>query len=206
MTVQTAEKTTQRKPAASSAERRDFTYRQLRIVAGSAGGRCRAIAYRGGRRFLESDGSDVEAAIERLKQLIDDLQSERARHRRAGIPTPEEYADALARLDRVVTPVQQAALMRHSAAPAGRATMARLASQIGVDETAVTAAYARLGRLISEITGFEPDVPGLGKKLQAIAVLAEPVDVDAAQIEWVLRASLVVGIEEPGSPQWYSRQ
>ncbi|MFN3727840.1 MAG: hypothetical protein ACK4SZ_16230 [Allosphingosinicella sp.] len=206
MTVQTAtaEKTDHRKPAGAAAERRDLTYRQLRIVAGALGDCYRAIAYQGGRKFLEADAPDVDEAITSLKEMIDRLQDQRSRHRRGGVPTPEEYADALARLDRVVTPVQQMALVRHAAAPGGRTTFQRLAVQIGVGEEAVTRAYVRLGKQISDILNYQPDPRGLKKTLQPIATIAEPIDAAAETVEWVLRASLAVALEETAPRRWFS--
>lgn len=188
MAVRTASRA--RSGARTGKERSDTVYRQLRILAGAQGGGFKAIAYRGSRKFLEVSALDPDEAVERLKEQIDALHVFRADARGDGVPTAEEYRDALTRLDPVMTPVQHAVLARHGAVPDGIASVGMMAAHLGVSEDAVAKAYSRLGRLIGDILDFHPEHPALRKTELSMLVLAEPVQAEAPEPRWILRESL----------------
>lgn len=176
--------------------RRETIHRQLRIVAGVEGERAKAFAYQGGRKFLAAEGQDVDDAIEQLIRSIDAVHERRLALRRDGVPTPDEYADALARLGKHLTPIQETLLARHAALPGGRARLRQLAEQVGIPEEAAQRAYARLGRYLADILDFQPADPQVRKALQPVLVLAEPIGQCDDSPEWVLRASLTVAVQD----------
>lgn len=177
-------------------ERREVSYRQLKIVAGIRNDRGVAIAYQGGRKFLESEDEDVATAVSVLKKEIDELHADREASRSGGAPSPEEYADALVRINRFINPVQQSALFKHAGRPEARATFAELARQIGVEAGTVQRAYVRLGRYLGEILNFHPEADGLRKPLQPILVVAEPVGGEGEEQLWQLLPNLAAALEE----------
>jgi len=180
--------------------RREAIYRQLRIVAGTQGERAKAFAYQGGRKFLAADGTDVADAVERLIQSIDAVHEQRVAQRTHGAPSPEEYADALARIGRHLTPIQDAMIARHAGLPEGRARLRHLADQFGITQVAAQRAYARLGRYVADILDYEPTDARLGKAQQPILVLAEPIGEADDELEWALRASLVTAVVDSRNP------
>jgi hypothetical protein len=172
----------------------ETTYRQLRIVAGIQKDRCVAIAYRAGKKFLQSEGDDVSSAIANLKAGIDELQSKRETLRPDGVPTAEEYRDALLRIYQFVNPVQQSALFRHAGKPQAWASFAELAKQLDTDPELIQRAYAKIGRYLGNILNYEPDPGDLRKPLQPILVIAEPKE-DDGELTWILRPNLVAALE-----------
>lgn len=179
---------------ASGGARIETSHRQLKLVAGVQDGRGRAIAYQGGRKFLEADGPDPAAAVEQLKRLIDEIHEHRETSRDGSAPSTEEYADALIRVDRFINAVQRTALIRHASRPGSRAFLAQMAAQVGVGPEEMQRGYVRLGRYLGDILNFRPEREDLGKLVQPVLVLAEPAKGVSGDLEWVLRESLVAAI------------
>jgi hypothetical protein len=192
-----------RRRGATGVERLDVTYRQLRLVAGVQADRGKAIAYQGSRKFLEAEGSDPPAALDQLKQLIDELHERREAGRHGTAPTAEEYLDALSRINQFINAAQQTALIKHAARPGSRASLPQLADQVGVSLDEMRRAYVKLGRYLGDILSFHPERDDIGKPLQPILVLAEPVGEVLAErvgetsrkVEWVLHESLAAAID-----------
>lgn len=191
-------------PRRAPASRHESVYRQLRIVAGSLNSRCVAIAYRGGKKFLQAEAADVSAAISQLKSSIDALHAQREADRGGGVPTPEEYADALLRIDRFINPLQHAAIVRHGGRPGAWASFGELARQLDTEVELIQKGYARLGRYLGEILNYQPELDGLRKPLQPILVIAEPAE-DDGELAWVLRPNLVAALEANSANQTASR-
>ncbi|MFN3535970.1 MAG: hypothetical protein ACK4Y4_00805 [Brevundimonas sp.] len=128
----------------------ETTHGIYRIVAATRGMTAKAVAYAGMRLILQTDGDDEEAATgEALRQL--DARTEALRIARVeGVPTAEEYLDALSAL----APANaRGELMRmlgvHMRLPDAEVTAARLARISSLDEGEVWRTYGRLGRRIS---------------------------------------------------------
>jgi len=190
----TAARSTRRR-GASASERLEENYRQLRLVAGVQAGSGKAFAYQGGRKFLEAEGPTPSAAIDELKRLIDEIHNRRETSRNGSTPTPEEYLDALVRVDRFINPVQQTALIRHAARPDSRASFHQIASAAGVSGEVLQRAYVRLGRYLGDILNFRPERDDVSRPLQPILVLAEAVGEPSPDTEWALRESLVAAVD-----------
>jgi hypothetical protein len=189
----TAMRQASRSARRDTGERHESVYRQLRIVAGTLGSRSVAIAYRGGKKFVEAEAGDVPTAISNLKKDIDGIHAQREAKRADGIPTAEEYADALLRVDRFINPMQHAALVRHAARPAAWASFKELARQLDTEVDLIQKGYGRIGRYLADILNYRPQAETVGKALQSIVVIAEPRE-DDGELTWALRPNFVAAL------------
>jgi hypothetical protein len=193
MTAQTRILTAPRSRVASSA-REQTIYRQLKIVAGIQNDRGAAIAYRSGKKFLEAQGDTAGAALDELMTMIDELHAHREAQRPRGVPSPDEYLDALLRIDRLIDPMQRMALYRHAGRPDFRGSFSDLAHQLGTDPGTLEKAYARLGRYLADVFNFHPQAEGLAKALQPIVIIAEPIGSGGEDIEWRLQPGFLAAL------------
>ncbi|MFC4172717.1 hypothetical protein ACFOYU_11690 [Microvirga sp. GCM10011540] len=172
--------------------RREFTHGHYRVIAGERKGLNVAIAYLGERRIDQVVADRLEDAVASLIESLDERRRRYAEARIEGIPSAEEYREALERGASALNGAR-GFLFWHLRAPDQRTTFGDLSRLAGSHPEDVTGAYLRLGRRLSTILKFRP--AGLDARLKPILTLAEATEAaDPHLIMWTLRPELVAAL------------
>jgi hypothetical protein len=134
----------------------DVTHGCYRILAGPRGEVGEAIAYVGMRKLDHLTEDSVDAAlatmVARLDVRRDAFVAQRDEH---GMPSADEYREALDATPLVMDSRLDTTLHAHSQRPGARANAADLARSCGLTETAFWLEYGRLGRRLSALLAIE---------------------------------------------------
>ncbi|MGF7159861.1 hypothetical protein FHS85_001480 [Rhodoligotrophos appendicifer] len=131
-----------------------------RIVAGAQKESCKAIAYLGLKTIQAAEAETLEEAIAALKLSLDDRVKDLCQLRVNGVPTSTEFGEAFVALQGAGLKPAIALLRLHSRRPNASASVAKLASLVEKDESAVITAYRRLGKKLVEVLAFSPEAEG----------------------------------------------
>jgi hypothetical protein len=152
----------------------DEYYRHYRLIAGKRGESFSAVAYAGRILAFSATAQDVDAALDRLKALIDGDFAERREQRSDAFPSEAEFERALALAERRLTG-SHIHLLETLRDGNGEVHPLQLQRRAGVDEEMLMRDMARLARLIADIL----DV-GLPKGAANVAAALDMIALDIA--------------------------
>lgn len=163
---------TKKNREAPASVRIDIAHHHYRIIAGKREGVCQAIAYLANRKIDSINGETVEAAVDALKGALDERTVRLRRDRVDGVPSAQEFCEALMALDEAGLKPAIALLAVHSRRPDAAATMEDLARLADRDESATAAIYTRFGRKLGAFLDFVPEVNGYDRTLAPMLTFA----------------------------------
>ena len=169
----------QPKPAAvdvTTSDRVSFAHGAYLIVGGRRGDGCAAVGYLGNRRIEARNGDTVEAAVEAVKDALDERVSSLKAGRDGEVPGEAEYREALVALHAKLPKRMQAMLATHCRLPNSAATLVDLAKRFEVSLNTVKVDYGKLARQLAKLLDFAPadaDVERGLLPLLTIATLAQ---------------------------------
>lgn len=179
-------------------ERVETEHKIYKIVAADMRGRSEAFAFAGRRKIDELAASSVAGAVDEMRARLDARLAAFTKRRVDGIPSAEEFADALnvafangqARLEK--------SLSAHRRFRNATATLAETASRSDLSEEQVERDYLRFGRWLSAQLQAVPTEPSNApEKRQPMAVFASfDMDRRGAPVRLVLRPELVAALNE----------
>lgn len=152
----------------------DVAHHHYRIIAGQRERVCQAVAYLANRKIHSINGETVEAAVDALKGALDERMVRLRGDRVDGVPSAQEFCEALMALDEAGLKPAIALLAVHSRRPDAAATMEELARLADRDESATETVYARFGRKLGAFLGFVPAVNGYDRTLAPMLTFAVP--------------------------------
>ncbi|MDP1875748.1 hypothetical protein [Phenylobacterium sp.] len=151
----------------------DVTHGCYRILAGPRGEVGEAIAYVGMRKLdhLTEDSADeaLAAMIARLDKRRDAFIAQRDEQ---GLPSADEYREALDATPLIMESRLDTTLHAHSQRPGARANVGDLARSCGLTETAFWLEYGRLGRRLSALLGIDPPKDKTVRQLASLYTFA----------------------------------
>lgn len=144
-------------------KRETIKYRQYDIFLIDKDSGSFAAAYLVRKKLAEANASSQEAVLLQLKHILDERDQSRKKSRVEGVPTAEEFAEALTALESKISDAQWMMLKTHynsqsSMRPGERELTAEgLANAAGYKNwSAGNLHYGRLGRLLGEFLSFTP--------------------------------------------------
>jgi hypothetical protein len=165
---------TKKNREASASVRIDIAHHHYRIIAGQREGTCHAIAYLANRKIESLNGETVEAAVDALKGALDERMVRLRRDRVDGVPSAQEFCEALMALDEAGLKPVIALLAAHSRRPDAAATVEELARLADKDESTTATVYMRFGRKLGAFLDFVPEVNGYDRTLAPMLTFAVP--------------------------------
>jgi hypothetical protein len=165
---------TKKNREASASVRIEFAHHHYRIIAGQREGTCHAIAYLANRKIESLNGETVEAAVDALKGALDERMVRLRRDRVDGVPSAQEFCEALMALDEAGLKPVIALLAAHSRRPDAAATVEELARLADKDESTTATVYMRFGRKLGAFLDFVPEVNGYDRTLAPMLTFAVP--------------------------------
>lgn len=157
----------------------ETTHGFYRIVAATRGLTAKAVAYAGMRRILQTDGDDEEAAIANALGQLDARTESMRSARIEGVPTAEEYLDALSALFPATRAGELTRVLGvHMRLPDAEVAASRLARITSLDEGEIWRIYGRLGRRLSAALALGRERRRSGDRyvVDAFAAVAEQED------------------------------
>lgn len=168
----------ERNSSTKSDQRIDLHYGLYRIVAGSSADASFAVGYLGSKKIDVETGDSLQMAVDAMKRRLDQRLSNLRARRVGGIPTTEEFEEALAALYPKL-PERMAALVAiHSRLPRATVMLKDLSQRSGLDETVILADYVRFARRIGKALQFSPIERGVPRPLGPLLTIGQ-VDVAA---------------------------
>jgi hypothetical protein len=138
--------------------RTDVAFGRYRIIAAESRGRYVAKLFLGRRQVLEREGNSVDSTIMAVKSAIERRDRERLCRRRDGVPTAEEFAEALEYFADEFPKSHLNMLHAHRRAPGRTLTSREIARAGGYkDYEAANLQYGLLGRKIAELLEYRPE-------------------------------------------------
>lgn len=165
---------TKKNREASASVRIDIAHHHYRIIAGQREGTCHAIAYLANWKIESLNGETVEAAVDALKGALDERMVRLRRDRVDGVPSAQEFCEALMALDEAGLKPVIALLTAHSRRPDAAATVEELARLADRDESTTATVYMRFGRKLGAFLDFVPEVNGYDRTLAPMLTFAVP--------------------------------
>jgi hypothetical protein len=165
---------TKKNREASASVRIDIAHHRYRIIAGQREGTCHAIAYLANRKIESLNGETVESAVDALKGVLDERMVRLRRDRVDGVPSAQEFCEALMALDEAGLKPVITLLAVHSRRPDAAATMEELARLAGRDESTIATDYMRFGRKLGAFLDFVPEVNGYDRTLAPMLTFTVP--------------------------------
>ena len=135
----------------------DVTHGCYRVLAGPRGEVGEAIAYVGMRKLDQLTDDSVDQALAAMLAKLDIRRDAFIAQRDdQGMPSVDEYREALDATPLVMESRLDNTLHAHSQRPGARANAGDLARSCGLTETAFWLEYGRLGRRLSALLAIDP--------------------------------------------------
>jgi hypothetical protein len=163
-------------------------YGPYTIRARQQDGTARAIACRGEVKVIDVKAGTVEEALLLARDELIQREKWFQQQRVNGVPTAEEYIEALQGLHGQIGKHHWLMLKAHYRAPDRKLTARQLARAAGYAEHAVAnEKYGRLARLIAEFLNYQPRVRGDGTPVWTSTIAEDAGEEDGPEWVWSLR-------------------
>ena len=161
----------------------------------------RARAFLGTKSIAYVEGaSSTEDAVRKLRCSLDDRDAQQRNARKNGVPTAQEFADVIARLDSSIGKHHWLMLRALLAAPNRTLTATEIAAAAGYPSfSSANAHLGKLARLIAEDLDYTPPTQSDGTQIWTMALATGPdlnVRDDDGLWRWTLRSEVAEALRE----------
>lgn len=166
---------------------RDEFYRDFRLIAGQRGDGFSSVAYAGKTSVFTGSGSDLDSALDDIKNQIDEDFSRRAARLEDDEPSAADFELALALAERKMTPALHHVL--EMLAEGTEFSLLQIERRAGIERDALVDEMLRFARTIARI--FAQDLPsGSDHYRSALNLMVEQIIGQQSKTEtWMFRSS-----------------
>lgn len=175
-------------------ERIDIPYGPFRLVAATYRGVPQAVAFLGRLEKHRVNGDSLEEALADLQLLLEKDKTTRATLRIEGIPTANEYAEAVLGLRNYLSEETKSLVRAHLKMPELTASLSDLARATKCDRDTARRLYSSFGRLLGNALEFHPKVPPASRLERGLAAFCLPIDEAAHEQRWQLRNEVAIAL------------
>lgn len=173
-------------------ERIDIPYGPFRLVAATYKGVPQAVAFLGRLEKHRVNGASLEEALADLQVIVDQDRTTRAHIRADGVPSANEYGEAVLGLRNYLSDETKNLVRAHLRMPDLEASLSDLARTTKLDRDTARRLYSAFGRLLGNALDFHPKVPAAVRLERGLATFCVPIEEVEDEQLWRLRSEVAI--------------